>query len=302
MSKWGGAGDRSYRFEVETDGTLTLLLVPSVNIGGTTVMNSNTWYHAAVTVGQSSNEVRLYLDGTEEDSNLSYAGGLVNTTASFNLGRREQPSQWFDGNLDEARVSSIVRPAGWLSASFNNQFSTAAFYSVAGQEANQSVDITIHVHHTATDGTGATLITSASTTIDGNTADPLAFDVGNDAIGQTFTSADPRLLRVQVEVTAANNGGSFVIDYDGPCASNACSSLDTPVVVVPEFGLIFGAFALLIPVAMGGIWRRRRRNRTRAHDKGANAARLAHDPIAHSQKLAEPPQSLASAVSRRSTG
>ena len=297
MSKWGGAGDRSYRFEVETDGTLTLLLVPSVNIGGTTVMNSNTWYHAAVTVGQSSNEVRLYLDGTEEDSNLSYAGALVNTTASFNLGRREQPSQWFDGNLDEVRISSTNRDADWIGTSYNNQFSTAAFYSVAGQEPNQSVDITIHVHHTATDGTGATLITSASTTIDGNTADPLAFDVGNDAIGQTFTSADPRLLRVQVEVTAANNGGSFVIDYDGLCASNACSSLDTPVVVVPEFGLIFGAFALLIPVAMGGIWRRRRKRRP----DPAGKVRATRDPLAHSQGLAEPSQSFASAIDQRKT-
>jgi hypothetical protein len=237
-------------------------------------MNSNTWYHAAVTVGQSSNEVRLYLDGTEEDSNLAYAGALVNTTASFNLGRREQPSQWFDGNLDEARVSSTVRPAGWLSTSFNNQNSTTSFYSVTGQEAQQSVDITVYVHHTATDGTGATLITSASTTIDGNTADPLVFDVGNDPVGQTFTDANRRVLRVQVEVTAVNGGGSFVLDYDGPCASSLCSNLNTPVVVVPEYGLIFGAFAVLIPVAMGGVWRRRRM---------AKRARAALDSPAHSQ-------------------
>ena len=297
ITKWGGAGDRSYRFEVEIDGTLTLLLVPSVNIGGTTVMNSDTWYHAAVTVGQSSNEVRLYLDGTEEDSNLSYAGALVNTTASFNLGRREEPSQWFDGNLDEARIFSTVRPAGWLGTSFNNQDSPSTFYNAAIQEAYQSVDITVHEHHTATDGTGATLITSATTTIDGNTANPLAFDVGNDAIGQTFTSADPRVLRVQVEVTGVNNGGSFVLDYDGPCASNECSSLDTPVVVVPEFGLIFGAFAVLIPVAMGSIWRRRR-SKKRAFAGQAGEAREAHDPLAHSQR-AKPGQSLSSIADQR---
>ena len=297
ITKWGGAGDRSYRFEVETDGTLTLLLVPSVNIGGTTVMNSNTWYHAAVTVGQSSNEVRLYLDGTEEDSNLSYAGALVNTTASLNLGRREEPSQWFDGNLDEARMSSTVRPAGWLGTSFNNQDSPATFYNTASQEAYQSVDITIHVHHTATDGSGATLITSASTTIYGNTADPLAFDVGNDAIGQTFTSADPRFLRVQVEVSAVNGGGSFVMDYDGPCASNECSSLDTPVVVVPEYGLIFGAFAVLIPVAMGSIWRRRRKRRL----DPAGKARATRYPLAHSQNQSQIGRSLADAADRGST-
>ena len=277
ITKWGTVtSDRVYRFEVETDATLTFLPGGGVNpnLNSTTVMNTDTWYHAAVSVQPSADSIGLYLNGSQEDSTSTWTGVIPNGTTNFNLGRRQEPSQWFDGNLDEARISSTNRDADWIGTSFNNQNSTTSFYTVAGQESNQSVDITVYVHHTATDGTGATLITSASITIDGNTADPLVFDVGNDPIGQTFTSADPRVLRVQVEVTAVKNGGSFVLDYDGPCASNACSSLDTPVVVVPEFGLIFGAFVLLIPVAMGGVWRRRRM---------ARRARAAHGPFAHSQ-------------------
>ncbi|MFQ5921694.1 MAG: LamG-like jellyroll fold domain-containing protein [Anaerolineales bacterium] len=303
ITKWGGTGaDRSYRFEVETDNTLTFLPGGGVDplLNSTTTMNTDTWYHAAVSVQQSSDSIWLYLDGTQEDSNLAWTGALGNSTYSFNLGRRADISQWFDGNLDEVRISSTNRPAGWIGTSFNNQNSPSTFYNAAGQEAYQSVDITVHVHHTATDGTGATPITSASTTIDASTADPLAFDIGNDAIGQTFTSADPRVLRVQVEVTAVNGGGSFVLEYDGPCASNACSSLDTPVVVVPDFALIFGAFAVLIPVAMGGLWRRRR-NRPRANAKDADAARQAHDPLAHSHRRKEPSRSLASAIDQTRT-
>ena len=129
----------------------------------------------------------------------------------------------------------------------------------------------------------------------------LAIDVGNDPVGQTFTSADPRVLRVEVDVTSINNGGSFVLDYDGTCVSSTCSSLDTPVVVVPEFALIFGAFVLLIPVAMGGIWRRRRRSQKRAFAGRAGEAREAHDPLAHSNRRAEPSQSLAGAVDQGST-
>jgi hypothetical protein len=130
-----------------------------------------------------------------------------------------------------------------------------------GTEESQgsgSVDITVYVHHTKTDGSDAQLITSASTTIDSGTSNPLAFDLGNDPVGQTFTSADPRVLRVEVEVTGTSGGGSFTLAYDGPCASNACSSLDTPVVTVPEFGLAFAALVALIPALMGGVWNRRR--------------------------------------------
>ena len=90
------------------------------------------------------------------------------------------------------------------------------------------------------------------------------------------------------------------MDYDGPCASNECSSLDTPVVVVPEFAVIFGAFAVLIPVAMGTVWRRRR-SRRRAFAGRADKARSAHDPLAHSQNKSPIGRSLADAADRGST-
>jgi len=259
ITKWGSvAGDQVYRLEVETDATLTFLPGGGVDplLNSTTTMNTDTWYHAAISVQPSADSIGLYLNGSQEDSTSTWTGVIPNGTTNFNLGRRQEPSQWFDGNLDEVRISSINRASDWIGTSFNNQNSTTSFYSVASQEALQSVDITVYVHHTATDGTGATLITSASTTIDGNTADPLAFDVGNDAFGQTFTSADQRVLRLQVEVTAVNGGGSFVLDYDGPCASNLCSNLDTPVIVVPEYALALIPFVLLIPLIIPYVRKR----------------------------------------------
>jgi hypothetical protein len=255
ITKWGGTGsDRSYRFEVETDATLTFLpgAGSDPNLNSSTVMNTDTWYHAAVSVRPDTDSIRLYLDGTMEDNTSTWTGALGDSTYSFNLGRRDDVSQWFDGNLDEVRISSTNRDADWIGTSFNNQDSTTSFYSVASQEVMPSVDITVYVHHTATDGTGETLITSASTTINSGTTDPLAFDLGNDAFGQTFTSGDPRVLRLQVEVTAVNGGGSFVLDYDGACASNQCSSLNTPVIVVPENALVFVAVVMLIPLVVGG--------------------------------------------------
>jgi hypothetical protein len=120
-----------------------------------------------------------------------------------------------------------------------------------------SVDITVRVHHTNASGGDPQLITSASTTITGATADPLALALGSGAL-QTFTSADPRLLRMEIEVTGVANYGSFVLDYDGTCATNKCSNLNTPVVVVPEGAVALAAVGILIPLVTAGAWRRRR--------------------------------------------
>ncbi|MFX0145790.1 MAG: hypothetical protein ACFE9C_17125, partial [Candidatus Hodarchaeota archaeon] len=147
---------------------------------------------------------------------------------------------------DNALQTARARNAHALSLRY-----TEATGSLGTEETSSggSVDITVYVHHTATDGSDPQLITSASTTIDSDTANPLAFDVGNDPVGQTFTSADPRVLRLQVQVTAVNDGGSFTLAYD---TSTDPSSLDTPIIVVPEGVLPFVAIAVLIPLVMAG--------------------------------------------------
>jgi hypothetical protein len=128
-----------------------------------------------------------------------------------------------------------------------------------GSEQTNSVSITVRVHHTNTSGGDAQLITSASTTITSATTDPLLnFALGSDPVGQTFTSSDPRLLRLQIEVTAVSGSGTFTLDYDGTCATNKCSNLNTPVVVVPEGAVALAAVGILIPLVTAGAWRRRR--------------------------------------------
>jgi hypothetical protein len=144
-----------------------------------------------------------------------------------------------------------------------------------GSEETNYVSVTVRVHHTNTSGGDPQLITSASTTITSTTTDaPPGLALGS-GLQQTFTAADPRLLRLQIEVTGVSSGISFVLDYDGTCALSKCSSLDTPVVTVPEFGLVFAAVAVLIPVAMGGVWRRKRL---------VMRSRHAHDPSAYSRR------------------
>jgi hypothetical protein len=131
-----------------------------------------------------------------------------------------------------------------------------------------SVDIQVTVSHTAPDGSGATtIVTSPVTTIDSSTSDPYALSIGSGAL-QTFTSASPRRLRVQVHVVSVTSGGDFTLDYDGACGSGLCSNLDTPVVTVPEYDLAFVLPVLLIPVIAGEAWRRKRKSRGSKPERG----------------------------------
>jgi hypothetical protein len=164
--------------------------------------------------------------------------------------------RWTDGILDEVRIAKITRSPNWLETEYNNQVAGSTFYKPLGSEETlPSVDITVSVHHASTDGSGATLITSASTTIDPNTANPLAFDLGS-ASAQTFTQADPRLIRTQIHVDTIYSSGSFTLAYDSAADP---SNLDTPVLVVPDPTLIFGALALVIPVLTFALTKKRRR-------------------------------------------
>ena len=143
--------------------------------------------------------------------------------------------------------------------SLNNSTNRRIGVTIAVHPA-ASVDIQVTVSHTASDGSGATTIVSSSTTtIDATTADPYTLSIGSGAL-QTYTSADLRRLRVQVNVVSVSDGGNFILDYDGTCGSSLCSNLITPVVVVPELGLLLLPIAILLPPLM--LWRLKKRKRT----------------------------------------
>jgi hypothetical protein len=140
-----------------------------------------------------------------------------------------------------------------------------------------SVDIQVTVSHTAADGSGATTIVSSSTTtINSSTADPYALSIGSGS-AQTFTSASPRRLRVLVNVVSVNSGGDFTLDYDGACGSSLCSNLDTPVVVVPDLALAFVPVALLVPLLIERLARRRRPVMVKVRS-GGGAGLAQHEP------------------------
>ena len=78
-----------------------------------TDVDDNQWHHVAMVVDRSGG-IRLFVDGSEEPTEVSITGGVladinVDSTADMCIGRNERLSAYFDGVIDEVRVSNVAR-------------------------------------------------------------------------------------------------------------------------------------------------------------------------------------------------
>ena len=94
-----------------------------------------TWYYLAGIYDSWENTLSLYLNGVKQTSTTSDVasdgGGNV-----LEFGKRaNQNMQWFNGIMDEVRISATVRSPGWIATEYNNQSAPSSFYTV-GPEAS----------------------------------------------------------------------------------------------------------------------------------------------------------------------
>jgi len=66
-------------------------------------LSLDTWYHLVGTYDETTNTVRIYVDGEEKDA-TSFAGELYSAGVSLEIGRDLPLSRWFDGTVDEVRI------------------------------------------------------------------------------------------------------------------------------------------------------------------------------------------------------
>lgn len=80
---------------------------------GTTDILASEWYHAALTYDGS--DIRIYLNGTEEDS-FSESSMSSPSTDNFFIGQEINGDRRFDGRIDDARIYGRALDAGEVSA------------------------------------------------------------------------------------------------------------------------------------------------------------------------------------------
>jgi hypothetical protein len=109
-------------------------------ISSSTTITNGTWYHIAVS--RSGSSWRLFVNGTQEGSTITYSGdataGIANRTTIGNDAVNTADTQW-NGHIDEVRWSNIARYTGnftTATAPFVNDANTLLLIHANGADAS----------------------------------------------------------------------------------------------------------------------------------------------------------------------
>ncbi len=97
-------------------------------------ITNDTWTHVVFTYDANlgSDQKKIYVNGSLA-ATAAATGNILSTTADLQIAKRNN-SRYFEGILDELRVSNIARDANWISTQYNNQNSPSTFYSTGPVE------------------------------------------------------------------------------------------------------------------------------------------------------------------------
>ncbi|MEK7569365.1 MAG: DUF2341 domain-containing protein [Patescibacteria group bacterium] len=101
------------------------------------------WYHFAVTHNGSLTIPTFYLNGNlvaSPNTVTTPTGSLdADSTLTLSMGGNGVSTFYFNGGIDEARVSNVIRSADWITTEYNNQNSPSTFYSVGSEVASGTI-------------------------------------------------------------------------------------------------------------------------------------------------------------------
>jgi hypothetical protein len=168
---------------------------------GITGLNNSTWYHMVLSRSGNNGSYKGYLNGSFTGQTAS---GTWIGTHTVSLGKRPDGGQFFNGALDEVRVSNTARSADWISTEFNNQSSPSTFLSFGTAFAASPVSIT-SANNTSFAVGSAGLFTLTATGFPA----PTLFESGVLPSGVTFNPA----TGVLGGTPAAGTGGVYAIAF-----------------------------------------------------------------------------------------
>ena len=111
--------------------------VKGVWVGGNTSIDDSAWHYVVVSV--SGTTATFYNNGSADGTPASNAPGTWTASPTSAIGGYNGGSQgFFNGKIDEVRVSAYARSADWIATEYNNQASPATFYNISTEEARVS--------------------------------------------------------------------------------------------------------------------------------------------------------------------
>ena len=157
-----------------------------------------TWHHFVVTWDGTT--VRTYVDAAA-DVTGSLSGTLNNSDTVLAIGAYSSVNNFFEGILDEVRISNVARSVDWITADFNSQKVSSTFLAVGAETPVSGTAYTL----TADVGSYAVTGTSATITVGRR----LTANVGSYTVTGTAATLTKNTGPMNYTLTAAS--GSYVI-------------------------------------------------------------------------------------------
>lgn len=104
------------------------------NWNGGPTYPQNEWFMAALVVAPTQASIfRFAPSGNASGTNaVTHGSSLIN---DLKFGQDDGGGRFFNGSIDEVRISNVARTQSWLETEYNNHSSTTAFYTAGTQES-----------------------------------------------------------------------------------------------------------------------------------------------------------------------
>ncbi len=200
-----GGGNGQVGWDILTSGG-------QIDFGSSATVDNDTWRY--VTGVYDNGAVEIYIDGIlNTNTTQGTTFGTGNTRFGFvgvgseaaTFDGNQGPSNNFNGEIDEFRISNVARSANWIQTEFNNQNAPLTFYSVGAQV---SVDQTAPLLESAIASTDS-LVLDYDENLDGSSVPSTAdFTVNIGGLPVTISnvvvSSDSVLLILQNPISPSD--------------------------------------------------------------------------------------------------
>jgi hypothetical protein len=185
--------------------------------------NLSTGFHHVVCTFDGTSTIHIYVDGTNLDGG-TWDGSVTAYSAdstTLYLGQRGGGASFLNGQLDEMRISKIVRSADWTLAEYRNQNSPSTFYSVGAGSGGGGSAPTV-TGFSPTSGAAGTSVTITGTNFTGATAvkfgtTTAAFTVNSATqIAATVPSLAAGCYTISVTTSAGTGNSSTCFTVPSP--------------------------------------------------------------------------------------
>jgi hypothetical protein len=215
------------RMGVSTSGSFT------DTFGGT--LSAGSWAHVVGTYDGSY--LTLYVNGSPVNSTPK-SGNITSSTKDVIFGAdTELGDEYFNGTMDEVRISNTARSADWIAAEYNNQNSPGSFYSVGSERAQTSSGpetTTTTLTTTAPDPVPPGLSVVLSAQVSGTASGTVTFKDGATVLGTGTLSDGTATFTAAGLVSGIHN---FTAEYAGDALNfPSVSTAITRTVIAPSSG------------------------------------------------------------------